>query len=177
MKIFITFIFMFILLFSTNTIASMRANVVSVPSGNPQSNSNTTNVNVTPNPNQPPANYPPPTNYPTIQGMPSEQAPMPYSTTPGSALSDSDITTNVQARIMGDASLMGTNIKVKTINGVVTLEGTASTQEQVETAGKIAKSVAGSKGVQLQITVQAIPPAAPVTPTAPPVTPTAPAAY
>jgi BON domain len=173
MKIFITFIFMFILLFSIQTFAGMTANVVPLPGGNTTNTSNTTTniksttINMAPNLNEqpasinPPENYPPPTNYPVIQGQPNGQAPMSSPTNPGSALNDADITTNVQARILGDVTLMGANIKVKTFNGVVTLEGTANSQEQVEAAEKIAKSVAGNKGVQSQITVQAAPLAAP----------------
>ena len=126
-----------------------------------------TRANIIPS-NNPTPQLPPVPNYPTILPAPPQQTPpqTPMTTqvptgapqaqtNPGNALSDSDITTNIQAKIMGDSTLMGANIKVKTANGVVTLEGTANTKAQADDAVKSAQSVSGVKNVQSNITVQA----------------------
>ena len=56
---------------------------------------------------------------------------------------DTWITTKVKASLLADEAVAGTRIEVDTVNGVVYLTGTASTQAQVDAAKKIAKGIEG----------------------------------
>lgn len=136
--------------------AGSRATIMPTPSAANQSNTANTSTTNAPNPTSIPNSYPQ-----TLQTTPPlstqqlNQAQPTQHPNPGNALSDADMTTTIQAKIMGDSSLLGTNISVKTINGVATLEGTANSQAQVDAAVKLAESVAGVKSVQSSVTVQA----------------------
>ncbi len=57
---------------------------------------------------------------------------------------DTWITTKVKSSLLADTAVAGTKIDVDTVNGVVFLTGTATTQAQVDQAKKVA---AGIKGV------------------------------
>src|SRR4051812_46947490 len=59
------------------------------------------------------------------------------------AASDADITASVKADFAAARVLDGSSITVKTERGVVTLEGSASTQEAKDAATTRAKSIAG----------------------------------
>ncbi|HEX3096570.1 MAG TPA: BON domain-containing protein [Usitatibacter sp.] len=74
----------------------------------------------------------------------------------GAALSDTAITAKVKAKTMGESGLERSHIHVTTTNGVVTLEGSASSARAKSAAGEAAKSVDGVKSVDnnLKITVK-----------------------
>ena len=56
---------------------------------------------------------------------------------------DTWITTKVKSSLLADTAVAGTKIDVDTVNGVVYLTGTASTQAQVDQAKKLAAAVQG----------------------------------
>ena len=69
----------------------------------------------------------------------------------GTAINDTAITAKVKGSLMDDVRLKQTDISVSTVNGVVTLTGTAQTSEGKSAAEDIAKHVDGVKGVDDQI--------------------------
>jgi len=73
--------------------------------------------------------------------------PQAHSDSLGAAVTDTAITTQVKAKLMGDDSLGKSRIHVTTTNGVVTLEGTASSSHAKSAAEAAAKSVDGVKSV------------------------------
>jgi len=77
------------------------------------------------------------------------------SSSSATALNDSEMTTQIQAMIMGNSALLSANIRVMTHDGNVTLEGTATSSKQVDDATKAAQSVFGVKSVTSNIQVQA----------------------
>jgi hypothetical protein len=88
-----------------------------------------------------------PSNSPSVSQQPSSSS--------ATALNDSEITTQIQAMIMGNSSLLGANIRVITNDGNVTLEGTAASSKQADDAIKAAQSVYGVKSVTSNIQLQA----------------------
>lgn len=68
-------------------------------------------------------------------------------------ISDSDLTKAAQDKLAQDATLKGTDIKVKTEDGVVMLEGSAGSQVQITEAITIVKSIPGVKEVKSTLTV------------------------
>ncbi len=64
------------------------------------------------------------------------------------AVSDSWITTKVKSSLLADSSTKGLKINVKTVNHVVILSGTASSQAEVDKAVEIAKSIKGVENVE-----------------------------
>lgn len=77
----------------------------------------------------------------------AEATPEAHSDGMGAVLSDTAITAKVKAKLMGDKSLKHSDISVTTTNGVVTLEGAASSPEARNEAGESARSVDGVKSV------------------------------
>ncbi|WP_313317267.1 BON domain-containing protein [Stenotrophomonas sp.] len=71
-----------------------------------------------------------------MQGHDSEQ--------PGT---DTWITTKVKAELLTTKDVSGLEIKVETVNGVVTLSGTVASQAEVDRAVTAAKGVEGVKSV------------------------------
>lgn len=65
----------------------------------------------------------------------------------GAALNDSAITTRVKAKLMGESSLKNSDISVTTTNGVVTLEGQASSGEAKSAAESATRAVDGVRSV------------------------------
>ncbi|MBL8448019.1 MAG: BON domain-containing protein [Zoogloeaceae bacterium] len=65
----------------------------------------------------------------------------------GQALDDTAITTAVKAKLVADESVKALDIKVTTVSGQVTLEGSAPTAAARETATRLALSVEGVKSV------------------------------
>ena len=76
-----------------------------------------------------------------------DSAPKPHSDGLGAAVSDTAITAKVKSKLMGDKRLKKSDISVTTTNGVVTLEGTATSSKAKSTAGHLAKSIKGVKSV------------------------------
>ena len=63
-------------------------------------------------------------------------------------IDDSVITTKVKSEIVGDLSLKGFQINVKTYKGVVQLSGFVDTRANINKASEIAKHVQGVKEVK-----------------------------
>lgn len=75
--------------------------------------------------------------------------------TPGQTIDDSVITGKVKTALLADDQVKGLQIDVDTMEGVVTLTGSASTQTQVNRALEIATGTEGVRSVNNQITVGA----------------------
>lgn len=67
------------------------------------------------------------------------------------AIDDATLTTRVKARLMDDERLNNTDIDVDSNNGVVTLKGSANTDEARDRAEELARQVEGVKEVRNQI--------------------------
>lgn len=63
-------------------------------------------------------------------------------------VSDSWITTKVKADLLATKNVPGTEVKVETVNGVVTLSGTVDTQAERERAISVAKGIKGVHSVE-----------------------------
>lgn len=61
---------------------------------------------------------------------------------------DTWITTKVKADLLTSSNVPGTEIKVETVNGTVTLSGTVSTQAEKDKAVKTAKGIKGVRTVE-----------------------------
>src|SRR5262245_55117774 len=97
----------------------------------------TTVVTPTTNPSAVVTNPPANPNAPAIPTIPIP------GTTPtiNTSAADDAINTNVQGKISADTLLAGTNITTATVNGVVTLNGTVSTQAQLTEAIRVTHTV------------------------------------
>lgn len=83
----------------------------------------------------------------SAQAASDAAAPKAHSDGLGAAVADTAITAKVKAKLMGDEGLKNSRIKVTTTNGVVTLEGTASSSKAKSAAEAATKSVEGVKSV------------------------------
>jgi hyperosmotically inducible protein len=72
---------------------------------------------------------------------------------PGHAVSDSAITAKVKATLADDSRLHGSDIHVKTSDRVVTLRGTALSDDQRHDAERVAQDVRGVDSVDNEISV------------------------
>ena len=63
-------------------------------------------------------------------------------------VSDSWITTKVKSSLLADGATKGTRITVKTVNRVVILSGSASSQAEADKAVEIAKGIKGVENVE-----------------------------
>ncbi len=61
---------------------------------------------------------------------------------------DTWITTKVKADLLASSNVPGTEVKVDTVNGVVTLSGTVSTQAEKDKAIKVTRAIKGVKNVE-----------------------------
>lgn len=66
----------------------------------------------------------------------------------GQYVSSSALTAKVKAALVGTQGIDSNDINVKTVGGVVTLNGAVANSAQVELAGKVAAGVDGVKQVQ-----------------------------
>lgn len=82
-------------------------------------------------------------------------APQAHSDSLGAAVTDTAITAKVKAKLMGDDRLKNSHISVTTTNGVVTLEGSASSSSAKSAAQAAAKSVEGVKSVDNNLKTRA----------------------
>lgn len=80
-------------------------------------------------------------------------APVP-TTTMGTDLDDSVITTSVKSALLADASVKSFEISVETRKGDVLLSGFVDSQAQIVQATTVAQSVAGVKGVQNKLALK-----------------------
>jgi hyperosmotically inducible periplasmic protein len=81
----------------------------------------------------------------------SPQDSTPHSNSVGAAITDTSITAQVKAKLLGDSRLGKSQISVTTTNGVVTLSGTASSADASKAAESAAQAVDGVKSVDNQI--------------------------
>jgi hyperosmotically inducible protein len=81
----------------------------------------------------------------------AESADKPHSDSLGAAVSDTAITAKVKSRFIGDDRLKGSDIKVTTTNGVVTLTGKATGSDAKDAAETLAKDVNGVRSVDDQL--------------------------
>ena len=72
----------------------------------------------------------------------------------GEVVSDSWITTKVKTDLIADKQVSGHEIHVKTVDGVVTLSGTADSQAEIDRAVQDANQVKGVKSVVNNIQVK-----------------------
>jgi hyperosmotically inducible protein len=79
-------------------------------------------------------------------------APQAHSDSIGATIDDAVITTKVKAALMDRTSLKKSDIHVTTTNGVVTLEGTASSSKAKSVAEAAVKSVEGVKSIDDNLT-------------------------
>lgn len=75
--------------------------------------------------------------------------------TASSAIDDVTITTKVKAAIIAEPALSTLDIKVHTIDGVVTLEGTIDSAQKLMRAEQLAQTVDGVKTVHNDLVVKA----------------------
>jgi hyperosmotically inducible periplasmic protein len=75
--------------------------------------------------------------------------------TAGAAIGDAAIIAKVKAAIIAEPALSSSDIKVDTVDGVVTLSGTADTPQDLERAAQLAQTVDGVKTVNNQLNVKA----------------------
>ena len=75
----------------------------------------------------------------------------PHSDGVGAAISDTGITAQVKAKMLGNDTFKGSDISVTTTNGVVTLTGSAASMNARSEAARMAKAVDGVKSVDNQL--------------------------
>jgi hyperosmotically inducible protein len=73
--------------------------------------------------------------------------PQPHSDGVGATITDTAITAKVKSKLMGNHRLKKSDISVMTTNGVVTLDGTATSSKAKSEAERVAKSIEGVKSV------------------------------
>ena len=71
----------------------------------------------------------------------------------GQVIDDAAITATIKAHILAEPGLKVLKIDVDTLNGVVTLSGSADTQQNVEKAAQIAGAVQGVKSVDNRLAI------------------------
>ena len=72
----------------------------------------------------------------------------------GEVISDSWITTKVKSDLAVESDVSATHISVKTVDGVVTLSGKASSQAEVNKAIQVAGQIKGVKSVVNELEVR-----------------------
>jgi hyperosmotically inducible periplasmic protein len=72
----------------------------------------------------------------------------------GETIDDATITTRVKTSLLNDPNVGGLRIDVDTFKGVVTLSGRVKTQQEAETAMKLARQVSGVTDVRSTLQVE-----------------------
>jgi hyperosmotically inducible periplasmic protein len=80
----------------------------------------------------------------------------PHSDGIAAAISDTAITAAVKAKFLGDDRLKGSDISVKTTNGIVTLTGSTASSKSSSVASGVARSVDGVKSVDVELTTPVV---------------------
>ena len=75
-------------------------------------------------------------------------------TTAGNAVADSVVTGRVKAALLADKDIKGTDIKVETAQGIVTLNGVVNSQAQMEKAESVARTIEGVKTIDNRLSVK-----------------------
>jgi hyperosmotically inducible protein len=89
----------------------------------------------------------------TAVAVADDVSPQPHSDGMGATVSDTAITAKVKAKMMGEHSLKKSDISVMTTNGVITLDGKASSSKAKSEAMRVAKSIEGVKSVDNNLKV------------------------
>ena len=79
------------------------------------------------------------------------------STTVGTDIDDSVITSSVKSALLADADVKSFDFKVETRKGEVLLSGFVDNQSQVDRATEAARAVAGVKGIQNNVVLKGAP--------------------
>lgn len=87
--------------------------------------------------------------------MPEPQTDKTPATEAGEAVSDTWITTKVKADLLATSDVPGSDIKVDTKDGVVTLTGSVKSQAEADKAVSVAGLIKGVKRVDSQLAVSA----------------------
>jgi osmotically-inducible protein OsmY len=74
--------------------------------------------------------------------------------TVGETIDDATITTRVKTALLNDSSVGGLRIDVDTFKGVVTLSGRVKTEQEAQTAVKLARQVSGVSDVKSTLQVE-----------------------
>ena len=85
--------------------------------------------------------------------VPANSSPPP-STTMGTELDDTVVTTKVKSALLGDQNVKGLDIKVQTRKGEVQLSGFVDNQAQIDRAMDITRAVPGVKRVDNGMSVK-----------------------
>lgn len=97
------------------------------------------------------------TPHPTADQYPPDPPPRvetPNARLPAQYQDDANITSRVQAAVLGVPGIHAQNLQVSTYDGVVTLRGTASHQDAAHNAVQAARQTTGVKSVDYDIQVQ-----------------------
>lgn len=73
----------------------------------------------------------------------------------GDAVEDSVVTAKVKAALLADSEVKGTEIKVETNQGNVSLSGNVDSQAQIDSALRITRGIEGVKNVDNKLAVKA----------------------
>jgi hyperosmotically inducible protein len=68
-------------------------------------------------------------------------------------MEDSAVTSRVKSSLLREPGMQSMKIKVVTENGIVTLSGTAETQEKIDKANKLASAIDGVKSVKNKLVI------------------------
>ena len=82
------------------------------------------------------------------QARPDNTAPVDNQRRSDQPVDDTWITTKVKSSLLADSGVSGLDIKVETVNGVVTLSGEVDQQAQIEHATRIARGIEGVADVR-----------------------------
>ena len=78
----------------------------------------------------------------------------PPSTTVGTEIDDTVVTTKVKSALLGDQDIKGFDIKVETRKGIVLLSGFVDNQARADRAIVVVRAVEGVKGVENNMTIK-----------------------
>lgn len=78
----------------------------------------------------------------------------PASTTIGTEIDDSVITTRVKSALLGDPEVKSFDLKVETRKGEVQLSGFVDSQAQIDRATAVASALPGVKGIENKVTLK-----------------------
>ena len=87
------------------------------------------------------------------EAVPSN-ASAPPSTTVGTEIDDTVVTTKVKSALLGDQDIRGFDIKVETRKGIVLLSGFVDSQARADRAILVVRGVEGVKGVENNMTIK-----------------------
>lgn len=81
----------------------------------------------------------------------------PASTTVGTEIDDSVITTSVKSALLAEANIKSFDIKVETRKGEVLLSGFVDNQAQLDRAASVTRAVSGVKSIQNNVSLKGMP--------------------